>query len=155
YIENHLRFVDDVEEPPKIFGVNYFLKDEDGKYLNGKQDKRIWLKWMERRIHGEFEALETPVGLIPRFADLKRLFRDVLDKEYTVEQYRNQFKIRVPELLKKIERVSSKYREDVEEVPEELFVILNAQRNRLLTAQAKYGDYIEPRVFDVVTVCCH
>jgi phosphoenolpyruvate carboxykinase (GTP) len=155
YIENHLRFVDDVKETPRIFGVNYFLKDEDGNYLNGKQDKRVWLKWMDMRIHGEVDALDTPIGFIPRYPDLKSLFLTILDKEYTLKQYKNQFQIRVPELLEKIERISSKYREDVEEVPEELFVVLNAQTNRLVAAQEKHGDYIEPQVFDVVSVCYH
>ncbi|TFF95434.1 phosphoenolpyruvate carboxykinase (GTP) [Candidatus Thorarchaeota archaeon] len=155
YVKNHLRFIDDVERPPKIFGVNYFLKDEEGNYLNGKQDKRVWLKWMDLRIHGEIEAIETPIGLIPRYADLKRLFREVLEKEYTQEQYQNQFQIRVPELLDKIERISTKYREDVEEVPQQLFDILDEQRERLLIAQQKHGDYINPRVFEVVSICCH
>ncbi len=154
YIQNHLGFIDDVTEVPKIFGVNYFLKDEHGNYLNGKQDKRVWLKWMELRIHDEVSAIETPIGLVPRYHDLEQLFREILDNEYTLKQYQEQFQIRVPELLKKIERVCAKYREDVEEVPEELFVVLDAQKKRLLSAQKKHGDTIDPRMFDAVAVCC-
>ncbi|WP_243679056.1 phosphoenolpyruvate carboxykinase domain-containing protein [Vulcanisaeta distributa] len=49
YIANYLKFGEGLTKPPKIFGVNYFLRDEQGRFLNSKEDKRVWLQWMERR----------------------------------------------------------------------------------------------------------
>jgi phosphoenolpyruvate carboxykinase (GTP) len=55
----------------------------------------------------------------------------------------------VPENLAKIERVERFYREKVADTPEELFTILNQQRERLLKAKEKFGmDYIPPESFE-------
>ncbi|MCD6524653.1 MAG: phosphoenolpyruvate carboxykinase (GTP), partial [Thermococcus sp.] len=77
-----------------------------------------------------------------------RLFKQVLNKDYSREDYEKQFTIRVPELLAKIERIEKIYREQVKEVPEELFEILEDERKRLLEAREKYGDYISPFVLE-------
>ncbi len=148
YIENYLRFGEKLRKTPKIFAVNYFLRDENGKWLNHKLDKAVWLKWMELRVHGDVDAIETPIGYIPKYEDLARLFKEVLNKEYSREDYEKQFTIRVPELLAKIERIEKIYREKVREVPEELFRVLEEERKRLLEAREKYGDYISPFAFE-------
>ncbi|WP_210411160.1 phosphoenolpyruvate carboxykinase (GTP) [Thermococcus aciditolerans] len=144
YLRNYLDFEKKLRKAPKIFAVNYFLRDENGNWLNHKLDKGVWLKWMELRVHGDVGAIETPIGYIPKYADLARLFKEVLDKEYTREEYEKQFTIRVPELLAKIERIETIYREKVGEVPEELFQVLEEERKRLLEARERYGDYISP-----------
>ncbi|AJC71062.1 phosphoenolpyruvate carboxykinase [Thermococcus guaymasensis DSM 11113] len=148
YIENYLKFGEKLKKAPKIFAVNYFLRDENGNWLNHKLDKAVWLKWMELRVHGDVDAIETPIGYIPKYEDLKRLFKQVLNKDYSREDYEKQFTIRVPELLAKIERIEKIYREQVKEVPEELFEILEEERKRLLEAREKYGDYISPFVLE-------
>ncbi|HDZ35929.1 MAG TPA: phosphoenolpyruvate carboxykinase (GTP) [Thermococcus sp.] len=144
YLRNYLDFEKKLRKTPKIFAVNYFLRDEEGNWLNHKLDKAVWLKWMELRVHGDVDAIETPIGYIPKYEDLARLFKEVLNKEYTREAYEKQFTIRVPELLAKIERIETIYREKVGEVPEELFQVLEEERKRLLEAKEKYGDYISP-----------
>ena len=148
YIENYLKFGEGLRKAPKIFAVNYFLRDEKGNWLNHKLDKAVWLKWMELRVHGDVDAIETPIGYIPKYEDLARLFREVLNKDYSREDYERQFTIRVPELLAKIERIEKIYREQVKEVPEELFKVLEEERKRLLEARKKYGEYISPFVLD-------
>ncbi len=51
---------------PKIFCVNWFRKDEDGKFLwPGFGDNSRVLEWVFRRCDGDAEATETPVGLVP------------------------------------------------------------------------------------------
>ena len=145
YIRNYLEFGKKLRKTPKIFAVNYFLR-ENGKWLNHKLDKAVWLKWMELRVHGDVDAIETPIGYIPRYEDLKRLFKEVLNKDYTREDYEKQFTIRVPELLEKIERIEKIYRDKVKDVPEELFRVLEEERKRLLEARARHGDYISPFV---------
>lgn len=148
-VNNNLEFGKKLKKCPTVFGVNYFLKElNNGKYLNSPQDKHVWIKWMERRVHNEVEAIETPTGLIPKYEDLKKLFKEVLDKAYTKEDYIKQFTIRVPENLAKIDRVSRFYQENVTDTPLEMFGQLYMQRERLLAAQAKYGDYISPEKFE-------
>ncbi|WP_457751291.1 phosphoenolpyruvate carboxykinase (GTP) [Thermococcus sp.] len=144
YIDNYLRFGEKLRKAPKIFAVNYFLRDENGNWLNHKLDKGVWLKWMELRVHGDVDAIETPIGYIPKYEDLRRLFKEILNKDYGRGAYEKQFAIRIPELLAKIERIEKIYREKVKDVPEELFRILEEERKRLLEAREKHGDYISP-----------
>ncbi|RLG91273.1 phosphoenolpyruvate carboxykinase, partial [Candidatus Bathyarchaeota archaeon] len=148
-IRNNLAFGKKLKKPPLIFGVNYFLKDlKTGEYLNSPRDKHVWVKWMELRVHKEVEAVKTPTGLIPRYDDLQKLFKQVLNREYRKEEYVKQFTIRVPENLAKIKRVENFYREKVPDTPEKLFHILNQQRKRLLKAKENFGNYIPPDKFN-------
>jgi phosphoenolpyruvate carboxykinase (GTP) len=109
-VNNNLEFGRKLKKQPLIFGVNYFLRDlNTNKYLNTPQDKHIWVKWMELRVHGEAGAIKTPTGYIPKYEDLKKLFKSVLKRDYSKEDYIKQFTIRVPENLGKSERVSRFY----------------------------------------------
>jgi phosphoenolpyruvate carboxykinase (GTP) len=147
-IHHLLKFGNSLKRAPIIFGVNYFLRDlETGEYLNAPRDKHVWIKWMELRVHGEAGALRAPTGYIPEYEDLRRLFKQVLGKEYRREDYVKQFTIRVPENLAKIRRVKRFYREKVSDTPEELFKVLDDQWNRLIKAREKFGDYIPPEKF--------
>ena len=142
YIQNNLDFAKDIKRP-KIFGTNYFIK-KDGKYLNGKLDKSVWVKWMDLRIHGEAEALDGACGMIPLYEDLKALFKEVLDKEYSEQDYVDQFMIRIPELLAKLDRMEAIYTEKVTDAPEAMMREMKAQRERLLALQKAKGDYVSP-----------
>ena len=150
YVKNYIEFGKRLKKPPLIFGVNYFLKDlEKGQFLNSKLDKHIWLKWMELRVHGEVKVRKTPTGLIPLYEDLVHIFRSVLKKDYSKQDYIKQFTIRVPENLAKIERVK-KFWENEEDVPDEIFDVLEEQKERLLSAQKRFGNYISPENFEIV-----
>jgi phosphoenolpyruvate carboxykinase (GTP) len=143
YIKNHLDFGNGLKNPPHIFSVNYFLRDANGNFLNDKTDKAVWLKWMELRVHGGVDAIETPTGFIPRYQDLKRLFKEVLDRDYSEADYLKQFTVRVPENLAKIDRITKIY-EKIPDTPPVLFKVLEKQRGRLNKARKKHGDYILP-----------
>ena len=119
----HEDFGKKVKNPPIVFGVNYFLKDKQGNYLNEPTDKHAWVKWMELRVHNEVDAIETPTGFIPEYENLKRLFKQVLDKEYSKEDYVKQFTIRVQENMDKIKRVRKFYKENVKPLKENVLLI--------------------------------
>jgi phosphoenolpyruvate carboxykinase (GTP) len=143
YIKMHLEFGKKTETPPLIFSVNYFLKDKEGKFLNAIEDKRIWLKWMRLRVENKVKALVTPTGLIPKYEDLRELFKAILGKEYTEEDYLKQFMLRIPENLSKIERIINIYK-DLKDIPVVLFEELEAQKKRLLKCRDAFGDYVSP-----------
>jgi len=132
YIKNHLEFAKDLDNPPTIFGVNYFLRNEQGNYLSAIEDKRVWLKWMELRVHKKIGAIKTSIGFLPKYKDLKKLFKNVLNKDYSESIYQKEFNLRIDENLKKIERIIEIYKTKVENAPEILFEILEEQRKRLL-----------------------
>ena len=56
---------------PRIFHVNWFRKDGDGKFLwPGFGDNLRVLEWMINRVKGDAGAVDTPIGLLPHHRDL-------------------------------------------------------------------------------------
>jgi phosphoenolpyruvate carboxykinase (GTP) len=141
YIQNNLDFAKEIKRP-KVFGTNYFLK-KNGQYLNGKLDKAVWVRWMELRIHGDANALDAAYGLIPEYEDLKRLFSEVLDQDYTEQDYINQFSIRVPECIAKLDRMDEIFA-TVGDTPETMKKEMKAQRERLEALLEAKGSLISP-----------
>ncbi|MFX1589228.1 MAG: phosphoenolpyruvate carboxykinase (GTP) [Promethearchaeota archaeon] len=143
YLENHRRFGQALEFPPKVFATNYFLKNKEGKYLNGILDKLIWIMWAELRVHSDVNAIETPIGYIPKFEDLKLLFKEYLDKNYTKDDYIEQFSIRVKKLIEKLDRVENMYKRE-KNMPKFFWNILNDQRKKLNNIKKEKKDIISP-----------
>ena len=147
YIEANLKFGAKIKSAPLIFSINYFLKNQQGNFINDKIDKAVWFKWMELRVHNEVKAIKTPSGYIPGYEDLKRLFKEILDKDYSQEDYKAQFTLRVPENLAKIDRIVEIYKTKVPDTPDILFKVLKEQKKRLEDIRSKKGDYIAPNAF--------
>ncbi len=151
YIKSQLDFGNRLNTPPKIFHTNYFLK-EDGKFLNSKLDKKVWLLWAEGRIHNEYGAIKTPIGFIPKFEDLKQLFRQILAEDYTKADYETQFKLRTKKLLEKLERVEKLFAEE-EQLPAGFMEQFEQEKQRLTETLQGFGrDCISPFEFPPVTV---
>jgi phosphoenolpyruvate carboxykinase (GTP) len=143
YVEDNIELGQGLRWLPRIFGVNYFLRNREGKFLNDKTDKRVWFKWMELRTHDDVGAIETPTGRLPLYSDLRRLFADVLGRDYTMEAYEGQFMLRVAERLAKLDRIERIFK-SMDHVPIKFYDILGEQRSRLVDARSRYGDYIKP-----------
>ena len=147
YIENHIKFGKRLNNVPLVFATNYFIK-ENGEFLSEKVDKKIWLLWMEGRVHGEYDAIETPIGFIPKYEDVKQLFKQVFDRDYTKELYEKQFSIRIEKFMEKIARMEKIYQEE-EDIPAVFFDIMNDQKEKLLAFREKYGkDVVSPFLID-------
>lgn len=144
YLSNHIEFGSKLKRVPEVFSTNYFLKHE-GKYTNDKLDKKVWLLWAEGRIHGEYDAIETPIGYIPYYDDLKKLFRQVFNKEYTKKDYEIQFSVRVKKYLEKQERMEKLYRDETE-IPES-FWEAHKDINKKLKELEKEGEVLTPDYF--------
>ena len=147
YIEINLEFGRKLKRQPKIFAVNYFIRDRyTKKYLTEKNDKKVWYKWMELRVHNDIPAIETPTGYIPYYEHLKALFRKTLNKKYSKRDYIKQFMIRIPENLNKNQRIRRIY-ENMKDVSTVVFDVLDEEKERLIEAERRYGDYIPPQSF--------
>ena len=115
--------------------------------MNTKMDKKVWIRWIERRITGKVGAYATPIGFIPTYEDLAKLFKRELGEIYSRDQYELQFVTRVPELLNKLDIVEEFYQQETSDIPVEIFEMINAHRKVLLEAKDLYGDNISPSSF--------
>ncbi len=73
YFSHWLSMTDRTDESklPRIYGVNWFRKDADGKFLwPGFGDNSRVLEWICRRLEGEAGAVDTPIGAVPGVDDL-------------------------------------------------------------------------------------
>ncbi|MEE9139500.1 MAG: phosphoenolpyruvate carboxykinase (GTP) [Alphaproteobacteria bacterium] len=60
-----------ISDPPLIFRVNWFRKDDDGKFMwPGFRENMRVLKWIVDRAHDRAHAVESPFGLMPRRRDV-------------------------------------------------------------------------------------
>ncbi|MCB0230692.1 MAG: phosphoenolpyruvate carboxykinase (GTP), partial [Anaerolineae bacterium] len=71
YISHWLNFGRNIPNPPRIFAVNWFRKDDDGHFIwPGFGENMRVLKWIVDRVHGRAYSTESPIGWMPRYEDL-------------------------------------------------------------------------------------
>ena len=136
------------EYRPILAGLNYFLTHEarggQGDQLLGeKRDVHVWMGWLERRVHNDVGAIETPIGMLPKYEDLKNLFKELIDKEYDRELYDRQFSLYIDNIVKRIDLQTDAYQKD-ENVPGILFEIYEVQKKALIDLRDKYGPIVTP-----------
>lgn len=136
------------EHKPVMAGLNYFLTEKarggtSKKLLGEKRDVKVWLAWLERRVYDEVMVIETPIGEIPGYEDLKRLFRDLIGKDYPESLYVKQFSLYVDNIIAMIDLQIEAYGKE-KEIPGKLFEILNEQRGQLLNLKQIFGSVVTP-----------
>ncbi len=136
------------EYKPVMAGLNYFLTDEarggtSSKLLGEKRDVKVWLSWLERYAHNEIDCIETPIGNLPKYDDLKQLFKDIINKDYSKELYTKQFSLYLDNILARIELQKEAYGKE-EGIPQTLFDVLAEQKSGLEALKAAHGSIVLP-----------
>ena len=136
------------DKAPILSGLNYFLTEEarggsSKKLLGEKKDVKAWMAWLERRAHKEVGAIETPIGYIPKYEDLKKMFKERIDKDYSRDLYVKHFSLYIDNILARIDLQVEAYSKE-ENIPAKLFEILKKQKENLLALKEAYGPIVTP-----------
>jgi phosphoenolpyruvate carboxykinase (GTP) len=116
YLAHWLKIGKTMPTPPRIFLVNWFKKDEAGKFMwpGFRENSRV-VKWMMDRIHGEAGAEESAVGLLPKAEDL-----DLTNLDLPGGTLEKLFEINPEEWQAEVEDMEKFYAELGEKLPGEL-----------------------------------
>jgi phosphoenolpyruvate carboxykinase (GTP) len=136
------------DKQPIMAGLNYFLTDAarggtSQKLLGEKRDVKAWMAWLERRAHKEVEAIETPIGYLPKYEDLEDLFHSKIKKEYPQDLYVKQFSLYIDNIINRIDLQIEAYSKE-KNIPARLFEVLKNQREALSELRKKFGPIVTP-----------
>lgn len=83
YINHWLAFGRSIRNPPRIFQVNWFRRDEDGSFLwPGFGENMRVLQWIVARSRGRAFAIESPLGWMPQYQDLDWTGLDFSEEDF-------------------------------------------------------------------------
>lgn len=112
---------------PKIFYVNWFRKDNQGKWLwPGFGDNSRVLKWIFERTSGEGKAVKTPIGFMPTSDAI-----DIDGLNISEDEIKELLKVDKDEWLKEVVSIREHYSKYGEKLPKEMANQLEALESRL------------------------
>lgn len=118
------------DKAPRIFRVNWFRKSPQGRFLwPGFGDNVRVLEWIDARLAGEADAVDTPIGALPRLEDIDTSGLDLDD-----ETLRQIFAIDPASWLAEAERLWAHLGRFGDRVPSRLVELLDELEESLRTA---------------------
>jgi phosphoenolpyruvate carboxykinase (GTP) len=115
---------------PRVYQVNWFRKDRNGRFIwPGFGDNSRVLDWIIRRVGGDADAVETPIGRIPAEGELDLDGVDISD-----EQVAELFAVNADSWLAETDLTEDYYAKFGDRVPQALRDQLDALRSRLQSA---------------------
>jgi phosphoenolpyruvate carboxykinase (GTP) len=112
---------------PKLFYVNWFRKDQEGRFIwPGFGDNARVLKWVLDRIAGTTDAIETPIGMVPKTEDL-----DVAGLDLTADALESLLTVDVTEWQNELTLIEEHYESIGERLPNEMRLQLAQLADRL------------------------
>jgi len=118
YFAHWIEMGDKIANKPKIFNVNWFRTDDEGHFIwPGFGDNMRVLDWIIDRCEDKVDAVETPIGFVPKAEDINvEGLEDV-----TTDTIKELLSIDVENWKKEAEGIEAFYKELGDRVPQELY----------------------------------
>lgn len=127
YFRHWIEMGKKVKNQPKIFNVNWFRLDDEGHFLwPGFGENMRVLEWIIKRCEGEVDAVETPIGYVPKTEDINLEGTDV-----TVETLKEILSVDKQTWAKEAEGIEEFYKQFGDRLPAELSKELEDLKKRL------------------------
>ena len=118
YFAHWLEMGKRIPNPPKIFHVNWFRTDDEGHFIwPGFGDNMRVVMWILARCAGEVDAVETPIGYVPKPEDINIEGLDGV----TVDTVRDLLTIDNKSWLEDVENIKAFYKQVGDRVPKEMY----------------------------------
>ncbi len=116
-----------ISNPPMIFNVNWFRTDDEGHFIwPGFGDNMRVVMWILARCAGAVDAVETPIGFVPKAEDI-----DITDLDINVDTVRELLNVDVDLWKEEVAGIDEFYKQIGDRVPQELYDELAALKARL------------------------
>jgi phosphoenolpyruvate carboxykinase (GTP) len=123
----------DSSKLPKIYYVNWFRQDQDGRYLwPGYGDNSRVLEWIFERCNGTAQASETPIGMIPEASDL-----DTKGLNMPAEDLAKLLSVDIDGWLGEVPKIKEHFAQFGDDLPQGLRQELKELEQRLQAAKGK------------------
>ncbi|MBQ4130915.1 MAG: phosphoenolpyruvate carboxykinase (GTP) [Clostridia bacterium] len=115
------------DKAPKIFNVNWFRLDDEGHFIwPGFGDNMRVLNWIIDRCEGKVDAVETPIGFVPKAEDI-----DLTDLDFDIETLKSILEVDKDTWAKEAAEIEEHYKKFGDKLPEELVNQLNTLKANL------------------------
>jgi phosphoenolpyruvate carboxykinase (GTP) len=89
------------------------------------------------------DAIDTPIGYLPKYDDLKKLFAAIIDKDYPESLYVKQFSLYCDNIIGRLDLQEEAYGKEAN-IPGRYFEIIRAQKEGLMALKENFGPVVTP-----------
>jgi len=115
------------DKAPKIFNVNWFRLDAEGHFIwPGFGDNLRVLEWIINRCEGKADAVETPIGFVPKAEDI-----NLEGLDFSIDTLKSILEIKNDQWIKEAEGIEEFYKKFGTKLPKELHEQLDTLKNNL------------------------
>ncbi|MCL5409054.1 MAG: phosphoenolpyruvate carboxykinase (GTP) [Candidatus Omnitrophica bacterium] len=116
YFKHWIEFGKRINNPPKIFSVNWFRKDNGDFLWPGFGENIRVLKWIIDRIENNIGAKETPIGFVPHIKDI-----DTTGLDIPAENLEKLFEVKKDEWIEEINDIEKFFAQFGKRMPQEIW----------------------------------
>jgi phosphoenolpyruvate carboxykinase (GTP) len=127
YFQHWIKMGDKMWKKPRIFMVNWFRKDNKGKFMwPGFGENLRILNWINARCEGKVDAIKTPLGFVPKYEDI-----DMDGLDYSRKDWNKLFVIDKKEWKKEVKDQKEFLKKFGKDLPKELWEEVLAFEKRI------------------------